>query len=82
MFKNKFLDTSVKIFFHAYIRDNNLVCNQSECRDMVKERNLSDIDAINYWYNWDYDSVKRKKFIKNYFTELIKQSKEILENIE
>lgn len=81
MFKNTYLNVATKLFFHVWIRNNNSICKQSQYSDMAKERNMSDLDAINYWFNWDFNSVKRREFVKKYYTEVIKQAKEIIKDI-
>jgi hypothetical protein len=78
-FKTVYLGVASKLFFSDFLRTCNTNDEQfsyDELENLIRERIDSDIDGINPYFSWDYNSLKRKEFLRKYFTEYIRQLKD------
>ncbi|MBN2401978.1 MAG: hypothetical protein JXN64_06240 [Spirochaetes bacterium] len=79
-----YLSVAGKLFFNDYFRarnTRNAKSNSNDIKELVRERIDAELDSINPYFNWDFESVNRRKFIKDYFNEYVKQLKERVENL-
>ena len=83
--KTSYLGVARRIFNSDYIP---CWCKRSDeqsgntiIKDMVRELNYSNFDSVNPYFNYEYNSIERVNFLIKFYTEDIKQSKDILKNL-